>query len=76
MSCKWTFEWIHMETIFDGAIEHVKVDNTRGVLAVTGMGRIAIYVAKVEGTGRCTCLYSRTIIHSSCFVNSHFTARP
>ena len=76
MSCKRTFEWIHMETIFDGAIEHVEVDDARGVLAITGMGRVAIYVAKMEGANRCTCLYGRAIIHSLYFINSHFTACP
>ena len=25
--CKHTFEWIHMETVFSGAIEHIEVDD-------------------------------------------------
>lgn len=53
LSRKRTFEWIHMETVFDDAIEHVEIDDTWGLLAITGKGRIVIYMAKIEGEGQC-----------------------
>ncbi|KAN0074688.1 hypothetical protein V8E55_011737, partial [Tylopilus felleus] len=52
LSRKRTFEWIHMETVFNDAIEHVEIDDTQGLLAITGKGRIAIYMAKIEGEGQ------------------------
>ncbi|KAI6143929.1 WD40-repeat-containing domain protein [Pisolithus tinctorius] len=37
------FEWAHMETVFDSAIECVTLDETHSVLAVATLGRIATY---------------------------------
>ncbi|KAI5996679.1 hypothetical protein EDD15DRAFT_2249241 [Pisolithus albus] len=37
------FEWVHMETVFDSAIECVTLDETHSVLAVATLGRIATY---------------------------------
>ncbi|KIJ10016.1 hypothetical protein PAXINDRAFT_157731 [Paxillus involutus ATCC 200175] len=50
LNCQGSFEWVWMEMVFDGAIEHVKTDEAQNVLAVTGMGRIAVYVIKADGT--------------------------
>ena len=44
------FEWVHMETVFDCAIEYVQLDDTHNLLAVTALGRIAVYrLAKENG---------------------------
>ncbi|KAL4065886.1 hypothetical protein V8B97DRAFT_1914455 [Scleroderma yunnanense] len=44
------FEWIHMETVFDSAIEALELDKTHNLLAATTLGRIALYqVTKDKG---------------------------
>ncbi|KAI6114731.1 WD40-repeat-containing domain protein [Pisolithus croceorrhizus] len=38
-----TFEWLHMETVFDTAIEFVELDHTHNLLLLTTQGRIVLY---------------------------------
>ncbi|KIK20952.1 hypothetical protein PISMIDRAFT_104770 [Pisolithus microcarpus 441] len=42
-SCDGIFEWLHMETVFDTAIEFVELDHTHNLLLLTTQGRIILY---------------------------------
>ena len=42
---------MHMETVFDCAIEYLQLDDTHNLLAVTALGRIAVYRLAKENRG-------------------------
>lgn len=46
------FEWVHMETVFDCAIEHVALDETHHLLVITGLGRSALFQVFPDNSGR------------------------
>ncbi|KAI5980964.1 WD40-repeat-containing domain protein [Pisolithus albus] len=44
-------EWVHMETVFDSAVEYMELDQTHNLLALTTQGRVALYQITKENGG-------------------------
>ena len=44
------FEWVHMQSVFDCTIECAEMDETHNFLAVTVLGRIAIFQVGKESS--------------------------